>query len=67
MSLSKQDGWTRALLVRRSIEEKPECAYYFSYAPSGRDTIEVLVRVAGQQLQIEQCFETAKGECELDH
>jgi integrase len=35
MRLSEQDGWMRALLVRRSIEENPECAYYLSYAPSG--------------------------------
>jgi SRSO17 transposase len=67
MQLSKQDGWTRALLVRRSIEEKPECAYYLCYAPTGKDTIETLVRVAGQRWLIEQSFETAKGECGLDH
>jgi SRSO17 transposase len=67
MQLSKQDGWTRALLVRRSIDEEPECAYYLCYAPSGKDTIEALVRVAGQRWKIEQCFETAKGECGLDH
>ena len=67
MQLSKQDGWARALLVRRSIEEKPECAYYLCYAPSGKDTIETLVRVAGQRWKIEQAFETAKGECGLDH
>jgi SRSO17 transposase len=67
MQLSKQDGWTRALLVRRSIEEKPECAYYLCYAPTGKDTIETLVRVAGQRCLIEQSFETAKGECGLDH
>ncbi len=67
MELSKQDGWTRVLLVRRSIEEKPECAYYLCYAPSGKDTIETLVRVAGQRWLIEQSFETAKGECGLDH
>jgi SRSO17 transposase len=67
MPLSKQDGWARALLVRRSIEEKPECAYYLCYAPSGKDTIETLVRVAGQRWLIEQSFETAKGECGLDH
>jgi len=65
MQLSKQDGWTRALLVRRSIEEKPECAYYLCYAPPGKDTIETLVRVAGQRWLIEQSFETAKGECGL--
>ena len=67
MELSKQDGWTRALLVRRSIEEKPEYAYYLCYAPSGKDTIEALVRVAGERWKIEQCFQTAKGECGLDH
>ncbi len=67
MQLSKQDGWTRALLVRRSIEEKPECAYYLCYAPSGKDRIETLARVAGERWKIEQCFETAKGECGLDH
>jgi SRSO17 transposase len=67
MELSKQDGWTRALLVRRSIEEKPEYAYYPCYAPLGKDTIEALVRVAGERWKIEQCFQTAKGECGLDH
>jgi SRSO17 transposase len=67
MELSKQDGWTRVLLVQRSIEEKPQCAYYLCCAPSGKDTIEALVRVAGQRWKIEQCFETAKGECGLDH
>src|SRR5664279_3820987 len=67
MRFSEQDGWARALLVRRSIEEQPEYAYYLSYAPSGKDTLETLVRVAGQRWQIEQCFETAKGECGLDH
>ena len=67
MRFSEQDGWARALLVRRSIEEKPEYAYYLSYAPTGKDTLETLVRVAGQRWQIEQCFETAKGECGLDH
>src|SRR5271157_5926386 len=64
---SKQDGWARALLVRRSIEEQPEYAYYLSYAPAGKDTLETLVRVAGQRWLIEPSFETAKGECGRDH
>ena len=67
MELSNQDGWTRALLVRRSIEEKPECAHYLCYAAVGKDTIEALTSVAGKGWKIEQCFQTAKGECELDH
>jgi len=48
-------------------EEKPEYAYYLSYAPTGKDTLETLVRVAGQRWQNRACFETAKGECGLDH
>src|ERR1035441_10068204 len=40
---------------------------YLCYAPSGKDTIETLVRVAGERWKIEQAFETAKGECGLDH
>src|SRR5208283_1933095 len=67
MRFSEQDGWARALLVRRSIEEQPEYAYYLSYAPAGKDTLETLVRVAGQRWKIEPCFESAKGECGLDH
>lgn len=67
LRLAEQDGWVRSLLVRRSIEEKPECAYYLCYAPVGNDALETLVRVAGQRWKIEQCFETAKGECGLDH
>jgi hypothetical protein len=35
--------------------------------PDGKDTIEALVRVAGERLKIGQCLETAKGECGLDH
>jgi hypothetical protein len=53
--------------VRRSIEEKPEYAYYLCYAPVEKDTIEALVRLAGEGWKIEQCFQTAKGECGLDH
>jgi SRSO17 transposase len=67
LQLSKQDGWARALLVRRSLEEKPECAYYLCYAPTGKDTLATLARVAGQRWLIEQAFQAAKGECGLDH
>ena len=65
--LSEQQGWARTLLVRRSLGEKLEHAYYLCYAPTPQSTRASLVRVAGQRWQIEQCFETAKGECGLDH
>jgi SRSO17 transposase len=63
----EEDGWSHGLLVRRSIEEQPEHAYYWFYAPMRKATLESLVRVAGQRWQIEQAFQTAKGECGLDH
>ena len=62
----QEDGWSHGLLVRRSIEEPPEHAYYRFYAPTHKATLETLVRVAGQRWQIEQSFQTAKGECGLD-
>ena len=65
--LSEQQGWARTLLVRRSRGEKLEHAFYLCYAPTPKSTLALLVRVAGQRWQIEQCFETAKGECGLDH
>ena len=63
----QQDGWTHGLLVRRSIEQEPEHAYYWFHAPSAKATLGALVGVAGQRWQIEQAFQTAKGECGLDH
>ncbi len=63
----QEDGWSHGLLVRRSIEERPEHAYYRFYAPTNKATLESLVQVAGQRWQIEQAFQAAKGECGLDH
>jgi len=63
----EEDGWNHGLLVRRSIEEQPQHAYYWFYTPTCKATLETLVRVAGQRWRIEQCFQTAKGECGLDH
>lgn len=63
----EEDGFSHGLLVRRSIEDEPEHAYYWFYAPTRKSTLETLVRVAGQRWQIEQAFQTAKGECGLDH
>jgi SRSO17 transposase len=67
LPLSKEKGWTRSLLIRRSISGKLEHAYYLCGCPTSKATLSTLVRVAGQRWQIEQSFETAKGECGLDH
>ncbi len=64
---AEQEGWKHSLLVRRSLEAKPEYAFYFTYAPSQRSTVKNLVAVAGQRWAVESAFAMAKGECGLDH
>jgi SRSO17 transposase len=54
------------LLVRRSLEEPADLAYYVVFAPRKGTTLESLARVAGTRWNIESCFESAKGECGLD-
>ena len=49
------------LLVRRSIAQPEELAYYVCFGPANT-TLEDLVRVAGTRWTIEECFEEAKGQ-----
>jgi SRSO17 transposase len=59
-------AWQVWLLVRRSLNDPTEVAYYFVYGPSGTP-LETIVRVAGRRWTIEEGFEQAKGEVGLDH
>lgn len=61
----RADGWSHWLLVRRSLTNLQDLAYYFVFAPSGTP-LEEMVRVAGTRWTIEECFEAAKGEVGLD-
>jgi SRSO17 transposase len=61
----RERGWAHWLLVRRSIADPSEVAYYVCFAPSDTSLAE-LVRVAGRRWSIEACFESAKGEVGLD-
>lgn len=54
------------LLIRRSLDEKREHAYYVVYAPRTKASRQTLVNVAGHRSEIEIGFEAAKGECGLD-
>jgi SRSO17 transposase len=67
LQLNHQDGWEKALLVRRSIDDPTEYAYYLTYAPQRKSTLKTLARVAGRRWEIEIAFQAAKGECGLDH
>jgi SRSO17 transposase len=55
----------RWLLLRRSVSDTAEVAYFACGGPPGT-TLTDLVNVAGTRWVIEECFELAKGECGLD-
>ena len=53
------------LLVRRSIAQPEELAWYVCFGP-GETSLAELVRVTGTRWTIEECFEEAKGPVGLD-
>lgn len=59
------DTALRWLLIRRSVADATEVAYFTCGGPPGT-TLEELVRVAGSRWAVEECFELAKGDCGLD-
>jgi SRSO17 transposase len=61
-----EPGWDYWLLVRRSLVDPTDLAYYVCFGPVGTPLAE-LVRVAGTRWAIEESFESAKGEVGLDH
>jgi len=61
----REMGWEHWLLVRRSLTNPEDLAYYVCFAPAGTSLAE-LVRVAGTRWAIETCIEEAKGEVGLD-
>jgi SRSO17 transposase len=61
----EQEGFAQGLLVRRSLSDPTELAYYLVFA--ALDTaLATLVGVAGTRWTIEVEFESAKGEVGLD-
>ncbi len=53
------------ILIRRSLSDPSERAYYRAYGPA-HTTLAELVRVAGSRWRIEEGYEQAKGEVGLD-
>ena len=64
---AEHEGWQHALLVRRSLDVKPEFAFYFTYARKKQSALKTLVAVAGRRWAVESAFQMAKSECGLDH
>jgi SRSO17 transposase len=60
-----EPGWAQWLLVRRSVSEPDELAFYRVFAP-GDTPLAEMARVAGTRWSIEEGFERAKGEVGLD-
>jgi SRSO17 transposase len=60
-----EHGHRRWLLIRRSIPDPTEIAYYLCYGPE-ETADEELIRVAGTRWAVEECFQTAKNEVGLD-
>lgn len=59
------DECTRWLLIRRSVSDPSDVAYFACGGPPAT-TLDDLVRVAGTRWSIEDLFELAKGDCGLD-
>ncbi len=57
--------YTWWVLIRRSVSDASEVAYFACGGPSTA-TLNELVRVAGARWAIEDLFELAKGDCGLD-
>ena len=62
----EQEGFAHWLLVRRSLSDPSELAYYLVFAPA-ETALGTLIAVAGTRWSIEAAFESAKGEVGLDH
>ena len=58
--------WTRGLLIRRSIADPADLAFFSTWCPKGT-TMAKLVAIEGHRWAIEDSFETAKNEFGLDH
>jgi SRSO17 transposase len=58
--------WDHWLLIRRSISDPKDMAFYVTFAPHTTG-LEELAAVAGLRWTVEECFQSAKGETGLDH
>jgi SRSO17 transposase len=62
----REEGVEHWVLARRSLKDRTEIAYHVCFAPEGT-TLDTLLRIAGTRWTVEECFQTAKNECGLDH
>ncbi len=65
LPLDEATGMRQWLVVRRSLDEPSDLAFYQAYGPQDT-TIQKLVKICGSRWHIEECFAQAKGEVGLD-
>lgn len=67
LPLSEQcsSGMRRWLLMRRSMDDPDDLAYYLAYGAEST-TMGELIRVCDARWQVEECFAQAKGEIGMD-
>lgn len=66
LNWTTENGFERWLLLRRSLRNPGETAYYFAHAREGT-TLAELAAAAGLRWTIEECFLRAKDDLGLDH
>jgi SRSO17 transposase len=60
------DGFAQAVLVRKSLVDPKDRAYFFVFMPENT-SLTTLACAAGRRWTIEECFARAKGDLGLDH
>jgi SRSO17 transposase len=55
------------LLIRRSLSDPADLAFFYSHAPAGRPvSLPVLIKVCGKRWPVEECHQQAKGQAGPD-
>lgn len=55
------------LLIRRSIPDPSDLAFFYCHAPAGRPvSLPVLIKIAGKRWPVEECHQQGKGQAGLD-
>jgi SRSO17 transposase len=65
-ALDKGECYEHSLLVRRGLNDHSDRSYYVVYDPTGANSLEAAIRVAGVRWSMERELEAARKECGLD-
>jgi SRSO17 transposase len=66
LNAPSRSGWSRWLLVRRSISDPSDMTPYLVFAPCA-SSLAKQVRAAGMRSPVEESIQTGKGEVGMDH